>query len=690
MPNATVQVTTDSFEYALDTHKGLSLTAYNTGSSSWLHAGTKCGVFAVYHENQRIDGTTEGLVVERVTNERAIGMRHTTVYLRYEPSQIAIEHHVVVYEATTLLETWQVVRNTGTKTARLTRLDSIALDLPDSRYELMSFSSAWGLEFEGVREPLEGDVVLETRHGRSSQGHHPWFTLCRQGGGMLSASPIWSGNWVFRFEPLDHGGYRLSGGLHDWSFFKDLEPGGSMESAHVILALAEGTDLNDISVQYARVGRRHWYPQNRLSRRLPAEWNHWFAYEDERITEAVFRDNVDVVAQLGIEVCTLDAGWFGPPDADSYWKDYRGDWDVVNTVRFPSGIRALSDYVHEHGMAFGLWCEIEALGPRARLAEAHPEFVALGNGEPLSYVCFGNPAVQEWAFNTLDRLITDYRCDWVKLDFNLDPRGGCDRTDHGHGAGDGLYEHYHGYYAVLDRIRQKHPEVLLENCSSGGLRIDLGVLQHTHTTFLSDPDWPEHDLQIFWGASTMLAPEMCLHWGWCEWNGSHPHQTFDPRDPNLQPHQLDYYTRISMLGMFGFSQKFPDLPEWVAKRYAEHTELYSSHIRRFVREADLFRLTDQPKREGRGDRWVGFQYAMPSRDEHLIFVFRLHGAELERTVRLKALDADTTYTLTWLSHERVEQRSGRELLQEGLQVTGLREEDSAIIRIERTQARGTR
>ena len=146
------------------------------------------------------------------------------------------------------------------------------------------------------------------------------------------------------------------------------------------------------------------------------------------------------------------------------------------------------------------------------------------------------PTAQEWAYATLDRLITEYDVDWIKLDFNLDPGAGCDRTDHGHGAGDGLYEHYLGYYRTLERIRQHHPHVVLEACASGGLRIDLGLLRQTHMTFLSDPDWPEHDLQLFWGASTMLAPEVCLHWGWCEWaENKNPHQTFDPCDPNLTP-----------------------------------------------------------------------------------------------------------------------------------------------------------
>ena len=163
-------------------------------------------------------------------------------------------------------------------------------------------------------------------------------------------------------------------------------------------------------------------------------------------------------------------------------------------------------------MAFGLWCEIEAIGKSAHLADTHPEISATRDGEPLGYVCLGSAAGQQWALATLERLISEYHCDWIKLDFNLDPGAGCNRRDHGHGAGDGLYAHYQGYYALLTAIRSRYPHVVLENCSSGGLRIDLGLARHTHMAFLSDPDWPEHSLQCFWGASLILAPAALLHW----------------------------------------------------------------------------------------------------------------------------------------------------------------------------------
>lgn len=676
-----IQLSNSRLDCMLSGARGLALERYGlAGGASWLNSRSTSEIFGVYLDGEKVTGQTEGLTLEGIDQAyTGDGATHYILRLGYDTDHVHIEYHSIAYPDSSLMEMWVSVRNNGSRTVRIDRLDTISIDVPSDIYELMYYTSGWGQEFGLVQERLEHDEILDTKKGRSSGDKHPWFALVRGDAELLSASAMWSGNWAFRFEELQQGGYRISGGLNDWEFFKDLAPGQSMDGAHIALVLGSGNNLNSVSTEYARVGRRYWYPQNELSQSLPVEWNHWWSYEDKNINETVFKANVDMAARMGVDICTLDAGWFGPTDLDTDWYDYRGDWDLVNTTRFPSGIRALSDYVHDKSMKFGLWCEIEALGQHARLASTHSDLVAMDSGELMGYVCFGSPAAQEWAYNTLDRLISEYNCDWIKLDFNLDPGPGCNRTDHGHGAGDGLYEHYLGYYNTLQRVRQRHPQVILENCSSGGLRIDLGMMRQTHLTFLSDPDWPEHDLQLFWGASTMLAPGVCLHWGWCEWVHEHPHQTFNPRDPNLTQHQLDYYTRISMLGAFGFSQKLPELLGWIEERFAYHIWIYKQYVREFVRNADIYRLTEQPAREMQGDRWAAFQYRMPSGDSHLIFVFRLPGAESERVLFPQQLEKDRVYNITGLGSERAQRLSGHELMTEGLRFSGLREEDSEII-----------
>jgi alpha-galactosidase len=291
--------------------------------------------------------------------------------------------------------------------------------------------------------------------------------------------------------------------------------------------------------------------------------------------------------------------------------------------------------------------------------------------------------VQDWAYATLARLISENNCAWIKVDSNFDPGAGCNRTDHGHQAGDGLYEHMRGYYRTLERLQRDYPEVVFENCSSGGLRIDHGMLRRTHMTYLSDPDWPEHDLQIFWGASTMLAAETLLHWTYSEWRHltPPPYQKFSPHDPALTPARWDYLARISMLGWFGLSQKLPNLPPWLAERITTQIHLYQDHVRRFVREGDLYRLTGQPRRSGEGDRWAAFQYSLPDKSEHLLFVFRLPGGEPTRLIHLEDLDPERTYTIAGLEGEPAHTHTGRKLMEAGLLFDALGEQESALLKL---------
>lgn len=602
--------------------------------------------------------------------------------------QLNITWFVQIYADTTLCETWLELENAGTVVQTITRIDSCAIDLPSASYEILSYTGGWGSEFEPVRQRLARDCRFETRAGRSSQGMHPWCALWRDNRSLMSVAVAWSGNWVIRYDECADGGYRLSAGVNDWAFFVDLAAGARVVSPKVVIVAQDHADLNAATQAYATVGRRFWYPRTPLADALPVEWNHWWTYEDRSLNEHVFRANVDAAKHLGIEVCTLDAGWFGPSDPDTHWYDYRGDWHLVNAQRFPSGIRALSDYVHAAGMAFGIWCEIEAIGRHASINTTHPSIVARRHNASLGYVCLGSDAGWDWAFATLERIITAYNADWIKLDFNLDPGAGCDRTDHGHGAGDGLLCHYHGYYRLLAAIRHKYPHVVLENCSSGGLRIDLGLARETHMAFLSDPDWPEHSLQLFWGAATMLAPDALLHWGFCEWGfADHPQQTFDPRDLTLTPHQLDYYTHISMLHRFGFSQGLPDLPVWVAQRYQTHIADYQHIVRRFVKQARLVHLTNQPRRDGTLDRFAGFQYVMPDATEMLIALFRLPGAKAQRRFYLDAIQTQCTYKATWLGSTHVAYISGAELAR-GWLLADVDAPGSALVWLQRVPAYG--
>lgn len=619
---------------------------------------------------------------DQILVEKNSSIRRTTVH-KSSSGDMEIRNIVVTFPELYIVEKWIEAVNVSEHDAHVTRIDSYHGLLPKDKYILKYFMSEWGKEFTPADVPLEGTKTLEVTSGRSSRGMHPWFSLTAENGYILTCSIAWSGNWIARFEPGPAGGYIISGGISNWNFSKTLKPGQTIEGIHVIYIHLPKGELNDTSVEFQRWGRNYLYPKNKLSGSMPVEWNTWWPYEDVELNQDVFKANTDECTKLGTEVCTLDAGWFGRSE-DSCWYNVRGDWHKVNTKRFPSGIRAISDYVHSKGLKFGIWCEIEAIGEEAELSKIHPEYVARREGEHLGYVCMGSPEAREWAFGVLGKLIKDYKADWIKLDFNLDPKAGCNRTDHGHGLEDGLYEHYTGYYRLLDTIMEKYPDILLENCSSGGLRLDLGMMKHTHITYLSDPDYAEHSLQLIWGATTMFHPSVCLHWSWSQTRKEYTANVDnEPIKADMPRYKFDYFIRISMLGGFGYSYKLPELPEWCFERLKHHTGFYKDTVRVILKEADMYSLTGQVIRNGGGDRWSAFFYVNESRKDSILFVFRLTGGEKERIIKLRGLKEDITYKVRYQDSGRCIEITGKELMKTGLKFDGLEEEASEIVLITR-------
>ena len=624
--------------------------------------------------------------VEQPAIELPDGSTRRTALWTGSGSGLQVRVHRATYPGTRVCAQWLEMTNAAHYPLTVTRVDSYHAVIPAGEYRLHYFTSRWGHEFTPVDVPLRGTRVLESTAGRSSQGMHPWFALTTEpspgsASACLAVTVAWSGNWICRFEPQPGGAYRLSGGLSNWHSFKTLAPGETMASPRVLYVHLPEGDIDDAAREFGRWGLRFGYPQNDLARALPVEWNHWWPYEDVLIDEETFRRNVDLCAELGFEVCTLDAGWFGTPGDDpqqGFWYGARGDWDLVNRRQFPSGIRALADYVHGKGLKFGLWCEIEALAPSSTASQMHPDLAARRGDKPLGYLCLGNPQAQAWAHDVLERLIVDYDADWIKLDFNLDPQAGCDRTDHGHGAGDGLYAHYRGYYALLDRLRARYPHVLFENCSSGGLRIDLEMLRHLHLTFLSDPDYTVHHLQVVWGATQMLHPSACLHWPWSQTRGGHNVQR-EPIQADTPPGRFDYMVRAAMLTATGCSYRLPDLPPWARERLGEHIAFYKRQVRPFVRGADLYHLTGQALRDGGGDRWNAFLYVRDEGAEALLFVFRLPGGEERRVIPLRGLAAGATFTVQFVDRGQTATCSTAELTEIGLTFDGLPEEGSEVV-----------
>ena len=559
----------------------------------------------------------------------------------------------------------------------LSRLDSAALGLQGGVWRVESFASAWGDEFRPKAVTTQHDSFFGVRSGRSSHGESPIIYFIRESDGYtVIVSPAWSGNWhVDVFS-----GGAVKAGISTWNLNLSLEPNETVHAPGVIVAAAESKEVAQRNLQSAI--RENWLPRTKSTDSISVEWNHWWPYEDVEVNADVIIENAQIAKNMAIDAIVVDAGWFGESKLDTHWTDLRGDWSSINLARFPDGLAKLGESILEMGMSPGIWIELEAVGAKSELRRTMPEALArddsglrpdpsyrvgtvsLDPTDPgfLGYVCLGSPAGWTHSYNSVKDVVSEMKARWLKMDFNIDPGFGCTRTDHGHRAGDGLLRHYEGLYKLLDQIRLDFPELLIEACSSGGLRVDLGLAKHVHCFFMSDPDYTEHHLQVLWGASHMLPPLAILHWPWSWWRNDYGPSQLDWMNVDIET--FDLMMRASMFHRIGVSYPLPKLPAKLRDRLSYHLQIFKDHIAPVLPTANLIPLTDSPFRGNRGERnsvWQLSSNLNSVNEVHLVLSLKLENSAHSAKFRPTQLDDNQRYVVVDLETHNSSTVLGREL-----------------------------
>ena len=174
----------------------------------------------------------------------------------------------------------------------------------------------------------------------------------------------------------------------------------------------------------------------------------------------------------------IDAGWYGParqldplPNCSTDWYQYVGDW-TFNTTTNPAGnFRKISDAVHRANMRFLVWFEPERVA-EAPIRQEHPEYI---HDNLLDY---GQDAALEWIQNAVYSVIEDSKIDIYRQDFNMEPGPVWAKMDESDPDRVGIAEarHVAGLYKFLDDMRARFPDIMQENCASGGRRIDIEMI----------------------------------------------------------------------------------------------------------------------------------------------------------------------------------------------------------------------
>jgi alpha-galactosidase len=367
------------------------------------------------------------------------------------------------------------------------------LPLPTRADEVLDLTGRWVRERVPQRHSLADGTWLRTgRRGRTGHDATLLITVGTAGfgfrhGEVWGVHTAWSGNHEHLVERLPEGAgphAAVMGGGEALSPGEvRLGPGESYRAPDVVAVWSdEGLDgLTRRLVRHQRSG-----PDYRAGRPRPLVLNTWEAVYFDHDLERL-RRLADTAASIGVERFVLDDGWFGERRDDTRGL---GDWQVSSEV-WPDGLDPLVEHVKDLGMEFGLWFEPEMVNLDSDLVRAHPDWV-LGPvaGPPAPsrqqhVLDLANDEAFAYVLDAMSRLVTEYGIDFVKWDHNRDLHEAV-RSDASGRDRPAVGAQTRATYRLLDELRRRHPDLEVESCSSGGARVDLGVLARTDRVWTSD------------------------------------------------------------------------------------------------------------------------------------------------------------------------------------------------------------
>ncbi|MBO1269769.1 alpha-galactosidase [Arthrobacter cavernae] len=462
-----------------------------------------------------------------------------------------------------LLEIRHTLTNTGTTPYVLDEL-GLVLPVPGDAVELLDLTGRWCRENHPQRHQIaQGTWVRSGRHGRT--GHDSSLLVAAGTAGFSNRSGRvwavhfgWSGNHEQYLDSLADGRRMLGASELLGSGEVVLAPGAEYSTPVLYSAYSDhGLDgVTERFYEWFRARPQHVATQGAAGgsgKARPVVLNTWEAvYFDHRIEPLI--ELAESAAELGVERFVLDDGWFRGRRDDTAGL---GDW-YVDEGLWPEGLTPLIDAVTSRGMEFGLWVEPEMINLDSDVARAHPDWIVGpaaashkdGGRLPLEWrnqyiIDLANPQAWQYIYDRIDALLRENNISYLKWDQNRD------LTEHGHGGRPSVHEQTLAAYRLFDALKASHPQVEIESCSSGGARVDLGILQRTDRVWASDCNDALERQTIQRWTQAVLPPELVgAHVG-----PTHAHTTG-------RTHSITFRAITALFGHFGM--------EWDIRKASGH------------------------------------------------------------------------------------------------------------------------
>lgn len=348
--------------------------------------------------------------------------------------------------------------------------------------------------------PVGKKISMIQNYGRSSSHDaFPFFNLEMSPNEGVVVAIGWSGRWFADITHQQDKTIALQSGLLKMQ--STLYPNEEIRSSRVCLLFWQGENRMAGHNSFRRfVLKHHSHKKNGRFAEYPISAGFGFgdsspSPESECLTEAYALAIVDRHRQLDMipDIFWLDAGWYQGCECgkwDAIWWNHVGSW-TADKERFPNGLRPITDAAHAIGSKFMLWFEPERVCAGSIIHKEHPEWLIQPENTASFLFDLGNEDARLWLTNYLCDFIKKEGIDYYRQDFNIDPAGYWDMTDKPGRTGITENKHIQGLYAFWDDILARFPDLLIDNCASGGRRLDLETISRSASLWRTDYQYGE-------------------------------------------------------------------------------------------------------------------------------------------------------------------------------------------------------
>ena len=482
------------------------------------------------------------------------------------------------------------------------------------------------------------DAHLESPGGDpSSRNSLPFFNLQTGNHGWIGAVG-WRGSWKADFSyTKDAKTILITAGMKRTHL--RLHPGEEIRTPRIVLMSWTGGDWQSSQNLWRRLLFAHYTPQDsRKPMKGPILFGSWGSEPIDSKTayiQWVHSHNIPV------ELYAVDAGWYGDSfgaetDPTNPWWKNRGDW-FPSPRYYPNGIKPLGDALRAAGFGFSLWIEPETSMPDRKIIKDHPTWF-LHSDRPINpdvaLANLGDPTVLKGITAMVSSFITDFGMTWYRQDFNIPPERYWELADAPDRTGMTEIGHIEGLYKMWDQLLAQHPGLHIDNCASGGRRIDIEMMSRSFVVWRTDHGFT--DTRAEQAQTQALAPWVPENMGFESYSSSKP---WTSPGPYTTPESL-YLMRLGYNAGYGVGPGATGLDNqawiaWIKKAIAEYREVQPYFY------DDFYPLLPYSLRE---DTWTAWQWDNPEKKNGLAIILRRPKSPfVVMKLGLKQLDANASY-----------------------------------------------